>query len=110
MVSISTPVAEWLVGIVADPEDKCEILGDLLGDDLTMAEFAPVNMDDDTLAEVLEEMDLDDNELAHMQAALSALRPQLDRELELGLWLQMCSVHGRNLDSVRIPLGMVVLV
>ena len=49
MVSIDTPVAEWLEGIVADAEEKCEILSDLLGDNLSMKEFTPANMDDDML-------------------------------------------------------------
>lgn len=49
MVSIDTPVAEWLESVVADPDEKCEILNDLLGDNLTMSEFTPSNMDDDML-------------------------------------------------------------
>ena len=44
-----TPVVEWLERVVEDPAETCEILSELLGDDLTMIEFSPTHLDDDQL-------------------------------------------------------------
>jgi hypothetical protein len=53
MVTIDTPVNEWLESVLEDSaemkREKCEILSDLLGDNLAMVEFAPARMDDDML-------------------------------------------------------------
>ena len=49
MVTIDTPVTKWLESVLEDPQEKCEILSDLLGDNLAMVEFAPARMDDDML-------------------------------------------------------------
>ena len=111
MVTIDTPVTKWLESVLEDPQEKCEILSDLLGDNLAMVEFAPARMDDDMLgtrrhslyhiafarfsaltqlcwsnvcillAEVVEQLELEDEQAFLDQ--LTALRPQLQQELDL---------------------------
>ena len=86
-----TAIGEWLrdVGITNDGEDvelkieeTEEILGDIIGDNLTMAELGPAALDDDQLQEVLESLDFTEDDLALVSGALEAIRPQLGEEAE----------------------------
>ena len=85
----STPVSEWFrtLGFANDDDDVeakleeiDEVLSDLVGDDLTMADLGPGALDEEQLQEVLEALELTDQDAALVTSSLAALRPQLAAE------------------------------